>query len=207
MLAAVGGRPHVPDGLEGSELAMTSDEVLDAPPPGARPSWSAGRLSGSSLARSHAFGSATTLMLRGEYPLRGFDQELRECLTAELEHGGLAIRCGIVPLAIRQGGQRLPSRPAAGRCGGQGDPRHRAQTGAQHGGPGVEAHGVKRDPMGPSASTGSTSQHAGIFAVGDASNHAAASLDGEGFDLTLSPSPRAGALAEGLFNDNLVEVG
>ena len=53
-------------------------------------------------------------MLRGEYPLRGFDQELRECLTAELEHGGLAIRRGIVPLAIRKEGNALTVETSGG---------------------------------------------------------------------------------------------
>ena len=72
---------------------------------------------------------------------------------------------------------------------------------------GLEAHGVKRDPDGAvCVDRQYRSSTPGIFAVGDASNHAAASLDGEGFDLTPIAIAEGRALAEGLFNDNPVEV-
>jgi glutathione reductase (NADPH) len=210
VLVAVGGRPHVPDGLLGSELAVTSDEVLEEvyPLPERLLVIGAGYIGVELASILHAFGSETTLMLRGEYPLRGFDQELRECLTAELEHGGLAIRRGIVPLAIRKEGNALTVETSGGPL--QADKVILA-TGRRPApnteGLGLDAHGVKRDPMGAvCVDLQYRSSTPGIFAVGDASNHAAASLDGEGFDLTPIAIAEGRALAEGLFNDNPVEV-
>ena len=156
----------------------------------------------------HAFGSETTLMLRGEYPLRGFDQELRECLTAELEHGGLAIRRGIVPLAIRKEGNALTVETSGGPL--QADKvilatgRRPAPNTA---GLGLEAHGVKRDPTGAvCVDRQYRSSTPGIFAVGDCQQPCGGEPGRRGLRSHPIAIAEGRALAEGLFNDNPVEV-
>jgi len=84
ILLAVGGWPYVPD-FEGSEYAMTSNEVFgmsSAPK-------SIAVLGGGYIAVEFAsffarLGVETTLIYRGSKLLRGFDEDVRDIVTAEL---------------------------------------------------------------------------------------------------------------------------
>ncbi len=81
---ATGGWPFVPD-IPGSELAVTSNEffVLDVLP--ARAVVVGGGYIGVELAGIMAgLGVDVTLVHRGELLLRGFDEDVRKCLTEEI---------------------------------------------------------------------------------------------------------------------------
>jgi glutathione reductase (NADPH) len=210
VLVAVGGRPSLPE-IEGRELALTSDEVLEEvyPLPRRLVVVGGGYIGVEFASIMHAFGAETTLVIRGDRPLRGFDHDLRDALTAELERDGLKILRGAGIAAFRRGGdggvlvetdkgsvEADKVVLAIGR-------RSKANTDRL----GLEAHGVRVD------STGAVlvdkryeSNVPGLFAVGDSSDHAGTVMDAGRNDLTPVAIAEGRALAETLFNDNPVEV-
>jgi len=100
ILIAVGGRPMLPR-IPGVEHAITSNEafLLETLPP---------RIvivGGGYIALEFAtifngLGVETVVAYRGERVLRGFDDDLREHVQAELRESGIDIRCGVNVAAI-----------------------------------------------------------------------------------------------------------
>ena len=136
VLVAVGARPSLPE-LPGIELAWTSDEVLENvyPLPERLAVVGAGYIGLELASILNALGSRTTLVLRGEMPLRGFEHDLRQHLTVEVEGHGVALWNETRVERIDAGGGRAAAghqpRPARG---GRGDLRHRPLAGAADGG-------------------------------------------------------------------------
>ena len=93
VVVAVGARPVMPD-IEGIEHAVTSDFMLEEiyPLPRRFTVVGAGYIGLEIAGIMNGLGADTTLLLRGEEPLRGFDDDLRREITAGLERHGLTIR-------------------------------------------------------------------------------------------------------------------
>jgi glutathione reductase (NADPH) len=92
ILVATGGRPVLPSDVRGAEHAITSDDALDlaALPP--RVVIIGGGYIGVEFASIFAAaGSKVTLLIRQDTVLRGFDDDIRTALTAELCKKGIKI--------------------------------------------------------------------------------------------------------------------
>ncbi len=107
ILVATGGRPHLP-ALRGIEHAITSNEALSLPALPRRLAVVGGGYIGVELAGVfNAVGVEVTMLLRGDTVLRGFDEDVRATLTAELRKRGVAIRCETVVSDIERRGDAL----------------------------------------------------------------------------------------------------
>ncbi len=94
ILIASGGRPERPE-IPGIEHTITSDEALDLPSLPRRVVIVGGGFIAVEFAGIfRAAGSEVTLVIRGDKILRGFDEDIRDHLTAELAKQGIAIRTG-----------------------------------------------------------------------------------------------------------------
>ncbi|APR75256.1 Glutathione reductase [Minicystis rosea] len=93
ILVATGGRPVLPE-VRGVEHALTSNEALELPSLPKRAVVVGGGYIGVELAGvMNALGSEVTMIIRGDTVLRGFDDDVRATLTAELKKRGIRIRC------------------------------------------------------------------------------------------------------------------
>ena len=90
VLVAVGARPALPE-IPGIELALTSDQVLEDvyPLPERLAVVGAGYIGLELASIFNGLGAHTTLILRGDLPLRGFEHDLRQHLTVEVEGHGV----------------------------------------------------------------------------------------------------------------------
>ena len=92
VLVATGGRPVVPV-LPGHELAVTSNEMFDLPEFPRRLVVIGGGYIASEFASIFAgLGSQVTQLYRGEQILRGFDDDVRNFVAAEMGKKGVALR-------------------------------------------------------------------------------------------------------------------
>jgi glutathione reductase (NADPH) len=93
LLVATGGRPHLPE-VRGIEHAITSNEALSLPSLPRRLLVVGGGYIGVELAGVfNAAGAQVTMLLRGDTVLRGFDEDIRSTLTAEMKKRGIVIHC------------------------------------------------------------------------------------------------------------------
>ncbi|MBB4265891.1 glutathione-disulfide reductase [Roseospira visakhapatnamensis] len=92
ILIAVGGWPSLP-AIPGIEHAITSNEALDLP---ARPDRvvvvGGGYIAVEFAGIFNAFGSRVTEIIRAGQILRGFDEDVRDTLAAEMEKKGIRVR-------------------------------------------------------------------------------------------------------------------
>ena len=103
VLIATGGRPRVPS-IEGAHHAISSDEVFELR---RRPDHltivGGGYIACEFASVFAAMGSQVHLVLRGDLPLRGFDDDVRRELDTALRACGVDVRCRTVVRAIRPG--------------------------------------------------------------------------------------------------------
>lgn len=205
VLIAVGARPSLPD-VPGIEHAITSDQVLEDvyALPERLAVIGAGYIGLELASIFNALGAKTTLILRAELPLRGFEHDLRQHLATEVAAHGVTLWNETVVERIERGPGGLRVHTSRGPL--EADAVLYA-TGrspvAQTGGLGLEALGVTLHRSGTVAvDTAYRSNVDGIFAVGDCSDHAGTALDGVAFDLTPVAIAEGRALAETLFNAN-----
>lgn len=91
ILVAVGGWPVLPS-IPGVEHAITSNEALDLPRlPNSMVIVGGGFIAVEFAGIFRSLGSAVTLVIRADNILRGFDQDIREHLVAELERQGIVV--------------------------------------------------------------------------------------------------------------------
>jgi glutathione reductase (NADPH) len=209
VLAAVGARPSLPE-LPGIELAWTSDEVLENvyPLPERLAVVGAGYIGLELASILNALGSRTTLILRGEMPLRGFEHDLRQHLTVEVEGHGVALwnETRVERITRGTGGLQLVTSRGPLEVDAVIYATGRSPV-PQTAGLGLEPHGVELRKSGTVAvDVTYESSNPGILAVGDCSDHAGTALEGVPFDLTPVAIAEGRAVAERLFNANPIEV-
>ena len=94
VLVATGGWPVRPE-VPGHELAISSNEIFDLPEfPGHLVVVGAGYIACEFASIFHGLGARVTQVVRGEQILRGFDDEVRAFVAAEMGKKGVDIRCG-----------------------------------------------------------------------------------------------------------------
>ncbi|MBK9520195.1 MAG: glutathione-disulfide reductase [Rhodocyclaceae bacterium] len=102
ILIATGGRPHVPD-FPGKELVLTSNEIFDIDPFPARLMVVGGGYIACEFASIfNGLGAKVTQLYRGEQVLRGFDDDVRHFLAAEVIKKGIDLRLKADVASIRQ---------------------------------------------------------------------------------------------------------
>ncbi|HKW83515.1 MAG TPA: glutathione-disulfide reductase, partial [Burkholderiaceae bacterium] len=107
VLVATGGRPVVPV-LPGHELAVTSNEMFDLPEFPRRLVVIGGGYIASEFASIFAgLGSQVTQLYRGEQILRGFDDDIRHFVAAEMRRKGVALRTQAQVMQIARGAGAL----------------------------------------------------------------------------------------------------
>ena len=105
VLIAVGARPTLPE-VPGVQYAITSNEAfqLERLPPSILIA-GGGYIAVEFASIFHGLGVATTLLYRGPKILRGFDEDLRDGLTAAFRERGITIDCHTEIAAIAKEGK------------------------------------------------------------------------------------------------------
>ncbi|MEZ5937049.1 MAG: glutathione-disulfide reductase [Hyphomonadaceae bacterium] len=108
ILIATGGTPSIPDGLEGAELAVTSNEIfLMEKLPEHIVIIGGGYIAVEFAGIMSGLGVKTCLVYRGEIVLRGFDADVRTHVHDELKRKGVKVVTQASPVRITEvGGQR-----------------------------------------------------------------------------------------------------
>jgi len=194
ILIASGGRPERP-AIPGIEHTITSDEALDLTALPRRVVIAGGGFIAVEFAGIfRAAGAEVTIVIRGDKILRGFDEDVRDHLTAALKKQGIAIRTGenIARIDRTAAGDRATLASggtieadrimyATGRV-----PNTRDM--------GLEDVGVHLDKRGAVAvDEWQRTTVPGIYAIGDVTNR---------LNLTPVAIAEGRGLAETLFNDN-----
>src|SRR5688572_13693101 len=92
ILIATGGKPYLPEGLPGLELAISSNEAFHLPELPRRTLIVAGGFVALEFANIfHGLGAETRIVHRGDQVLRGFDDDLRAHLSTELVRQGIKL--------------------------------------------------------------------------------------------------------------------
>lgn len=103
ILLATGGRPFVPT-FPGSELCLTSDDILDLPDlPSKIAVIGGGYIAVEFASIFNNFGVPEThLVYRQPLPLRGFDEEVRQFATDEYKKRGVRLHPGLSPVKLEK---------------------------------------------------------------------------------------------------------
>jgi glutathione reductase (NADPH) len=168
VLIATGGHPVMPD-LPGAEHAITSNEAFHLPILPDSVLIVGGGYTAVEFAGIFAgLGVATTLTYRGPKILRGFDEDLRDGLTAEMLKRGIDVCLNAEVAAIRERQSRCAVTLRDGREIEVGKVMFATGRAPNTKGLGLEAAGVKLGARGEIAvDRWSRSSVEGIYAVGD----------------------------------------
>ncbi len=117
ILIAAGGRPNHVEGLEGHELAITSNEAFDLPRlPKAILIAGGGYIAVEFANIFHGLGVETTLIYRGAEILKNFDMDMRRPLHQAMEAKGIRILCeDVIDRIVRSADDRLDVTTSGGR--------------------------------------------------------------------------------------------
>lgn len=205
VLIATGAQPVLPE-VDGIEHAMTSDQVLEEvyDLPRRLAVVGAGYIGVEFASIFHGLGAEVTLILRGDRPLRGFEEDLRRHLTHEMQVAGMAIRAQTRVERIERAGEGLVLRLNEGALEAD---RVIYATGRSPvpntRGIGLEELGVRLTEAGQvRVDRAYCSNVEGLLAVGDCSDHGGRGLDAGQFDLTPVAIAEGRAVAERLYNRN-----
>ena len=103
IMIATGGLPFVPN-IPGKDLVITSDDALDLPTmPKKVAIVGAGFIAVEFAGIFNSFGADVSLFFRGDKILRGFDDEVRDFLTEQMEEKGVKVTPKTVPVEVLQG--------------------------------------------------------------------------------------------------------
>jgi len=209
LLIAVGCRPTNPT-IDGIEHVVSSDEILEDVYdfPKRLIIVGAGYIGVEIACIMNGFGAETTMVLRGDQPLRGFDDDLRSRVTAGMERHGVRLMPGTTVDAIEKDGKRYRLQTTQGvldadlvlyATGRDPIPNTR--------GIGLEALGLEMDAKGAiKVNAAYETNVAGVLAVGDCSDHAGVGLDSGQHDLTPVAIAEGRVVAETHFNANPHDV-
>ncbi len=109
ILIATGGTPHVPH-FVGREYVVTSDEIFDLEPfPKRLVVVGGGYIASEFASIFNGLGAKVTQLYRGEQILRGFDDEIRHFVAAEMIKAGvdLHLNAGVVDIRKTDDGLRV----------------------------------------------------------------------------------------------------
>lgn len=107
LLVATGGQPVVPD-IPGREWALTSDQIFDVDPFPARLVVVGGGYIACEFASIfQGLGARVTQLHRGDGLLRGFDDDVRHFLAAEMRKAGVDLRLGTQVASLQREGPSL----------------------------------------------------------------------------------------------------
>ncbi len=105
ILVATGGHPSRPLDTPGQRHAITSDDAFSLPAlPRRAVVLGGGYIACEFAAIFQGLGVETVQLYRGAQVLRGFDDDIRAHVHAELERSGIAVKCGKNIAAIEQAG-------------------------------------------------------------------------------------------------------
>lgn len=205
VLVAVGARAEQPD-IPGLEHAVTSDAVVEGEIPFPRrvAVLGAGYIGVELAGILHGCGAEVTIILRGDQPLRGFDDDLRAELATQMTQSGIRLlpQTRVEGLARTASGIAVqgPLVPVEAdlviAALGRKPKPNTASLGLAELGVRLTANGAAYVDVGYETNV------KGIFAVGDCCDHGGNTLDGAGFDLTPIAIAEGRAFAERQFNRN-----
>ncbi|PKO45311.1 MAG: glutathione-disulfide reductase [Betaproteobacteria bacterium HGW-Betaproteobacteria-3] len=102
ILVATGGYPVVPE-IEGRELVVTSDDMFDLDPfPKRLVVVGGGYIACEFASIFHGLGAQVTQLVRAPQVLRGFDDEVRDFIAAEMRKAGVDLRTNAGVAAVRR---------------------------------------------------------------------------------------------------------
>jgi glutathione reductase (NADPH) len=193
ILVATGSRPSLPE-VRGIEHAVTSNEVLEQTSLPRRIVIVGGGYIGVEFAGIfNAVGSKVTMVIRGDTVLRGFDDDIRSTLTAEMRKKGIEIKAETFIEDIERRGEALSLLTRVGETIEADVIMYATGRVPNTKGLGLEEAGVELDELGAvKVDESSRTAVPSIFAVGDCTNR---------LNLTPVAISEGRAVAESLFNN------
>lgn len=175
ILIATGGQPNLDHDLEGIEHVITSNEALHLEQLPERIVVAGGGYIAVEFACIfNGLGVDTTLLYRGPKILRGFDEDVRDHLTAEMKKKGVEIICDAVFSKIEKNGNILQGHLTNGDVLEADQIMFAIGRNAYTGGLGLENAGVElRDNGSIKVDAYSKSSVDNIYAVGDVTDRVA----------------------------------
>ncbi len=169
ILVATGGRPWKPDDLPGADLAITSEDAFDLPALPERMVIVGGGFIAVEFAGIFiGLGVDVTLVYRGEQILRGFDEDIRSHVAAEIQRRGVKLILGAHPVALSGASGALECRLSDGQVLAAGEVMLATGRKPHTRGLGLEAAGVETGPNGEiRVDAWSRSSTPSVWAVGD----------------------------------------
>jgi len=172
ILIAVGATPNMGADLPGIEHVISSNEAfyLDTFPNKVIVA-GGGYIAVEFAGIFNGLGAETTLLYRGEEILRGFDDDIRSHLHAEMEKKGIRVICGDILSKIEKTDQALVGHTQQGRTIDADQIMFAIGRNPNTKGLGLDKAGVEIDASGSIVVDGySRTNVEGIYAVGDVSN-------------------------------------
>ena len=169
ILIATGGRPWKPEDLPGADLAMTSEEAFDLPAlPERMVIVGGGFIAVEFAGIFNGLGVDVTLVYRGEQVLRGFDEDIRSHVAAEMQRRGVKLILGAHPAEISGRPGDLQCRLSDGQVLAASQVMLATGRKPHTRGLGLEAAGVETGPNGEiRVDAWSRTSAPGVWAVGD----------------------------------------
>ena len=169
ILVATGGRPWKPEDLPGADLAITSEDAFDLPAlPERMVIVGGGFIAVEFAGIFNGLGVDVTLVYRGEQILRGFDEDIRSHVAAEIQRRGVKLILGAHPVALSGASGALECRLSDGQVLAAGEVMLATGRKPHTGGLGLEAAGVETGPNGEiRVDAWSRSSTPSVWAVGD----------------------------------------
>ncbi len=172
ILIATGATPFVPHHLPGRELAITSNEAFNLERlPRRIVIVGGGYIAVEFAGIFNGLGVETVIVYRGEQILRGFDDDLRNHLAAEMEKKGVEIRTGADVTRLERSGDGVRVTLEDGSAFGAGQVMFATGRIPNSLGLGLENVGITPTPHGAiPVNEYSQTEVASIHAVGDVTN-------------------------------------
>ena len=169
ILVATGGRPWKPDDLPGADLAITSEDAFDLPAlPERMVIVGGGFIAVEFAGIFNGLGVDVTLVYRGDQILRGFDEDIRSHVAAEIQRRGVKLILGAHPVALSGMSGALQCRLSDGQVLAAGEVMLATGRKPHTRGLGLEAAGVETGPNGEiRVDAWSRSSTPSVWAVGD----------------------------------------
>jgi glutathione reductase (NADPH) len=169
ILVATGGRPWKPEDLPGADLAITSEEAFDLPAlPERMVIVGGGFIAVEFAGIFNGLGVDVTLVYRGEQVLRGFDEDIRSHVAAEIQRRGVKLILGAHPVGISGRPGDLQCRLSDGQVLPAGEVMLATGRKPHTHGLGLESAGVETGPNGEiRVDAWSKTSAPGVWAVGD----------------------------------------